>query len=277
MTIKVTGTIVPNNYGTMYDFLGLDYTSPKKVQESLNDANGADVDVAINSGGGDVFSGSEIYSSLKDYSGVVNIKVYGIAASAASVIAMAGDKVSMSPTSQLMIHNVQSGQSGDYRDMDHMSDVLKNNNSALANAYTAKTNMDKKDILNLMNEETWLTADEAVDKGFADEVLFMQDNQPVLTNSLEPMLSDETLNKFLNLVNKASKADKDKEEGKSKDKPDKDKSTEGKPDRDKPDSDEKDEPDKSKKTDPDKDKKKEKSSSLSSELELMKMRGHLYE
>jgi len=274
MTIKVTGTIVPNNYGTMYDFLGLDYTSPKKVQESLNDANGADVDVAINSGGGDVFSGSEIYSSLKDYSGVVNIKVYGIAASAASVIAMAGDKVSMSPTSQLMIHNVQSGQSGDYRDMDHMSDVLKNNNSALANAYTAKTNMDKKDILNLMNEETWLTADEAVDKGFADEVLFMQDNQPVLTNSLEPMLSDETLNKFLNLVNKASKADKDKEkeDEPNKDKPDKDKSTE-----EKPDSDKEDEPDKDKKSDPDKDKKKEKTNSLKSELELMKMRGHLYE
>lgn len=258
----------------MYDFLGLDYTSPRKVQDSLNDANGEDVDVVINSGGGDVFSGSEIYSSLKEYSGSVNVKIYGLAASAASVIAMAGDKVSMSPTAQLMIHNVKSDQQGDYRDMDHMSDVLKNNNSALANAYTAKTNMNKDDILNLMNNETWLTADEAVDKGFADEVLFMQDNQPVLTNSLEPMFSDEALNKFLNLVNKASKADKDKEkeDEPNKDKPDKDKSTE-----EKPDSDKEDEPDKTKKSDPDKDKKKEKTNSLKNELELMKMRGHLYE
>ncbi|APX73119.1 Clp protease ClpP [Companilactobacillus allii] len=274
MTIKVTGSIVPNNYGVMYDFLGLDYTSPRKVQDSLNDANGEDVDVVINSGGGDVFSGSEIYSSLKEYSGSVNVKIYGLAASAASVIAMAGDKVSMSPTAQLMIHNVKSGQQGDYRDMDHMSDVLKNNNSALANAYTAKTNMNKDDILNLMNDETWLTADEAVDKGFADEVLFLQDKQPVLTNSLEPMFSDEALNKFLNLVNKASKADKDKEkeDEPNKDKPDKDKSTE-----EKPDSDKEYEPDKTKKSDPDKDKKKEKTNSLKSELELMKMRGHLYE
>lgn len=263
----------------MYDFLGLDYTSPRKVQDSLNNANGKDVDVVINSGGGDVFSGSEIYSSLKEYSGAVNVKVYGIAASAASVIAMAGDKVSMSPTAQLMIHNVKSGQQGDYRDMDHMSDVLKNNNSALANAYTAKTNMNKDDILNLMNDETWLTADEAVDKGFADEVLFLQDNQPVLTNSLEPMFSDEALNKFLNLVNKASKVDKDKNkedepDKDTKDKPDKDK---GKSTKDKPDSDKEDEPDKTKKSDPDKDKKKEKTNSLKSELELMKMRGHLYE
>ena len=134
--------------------------------------------------------------------------------------------------------------------------------------------MNNDDILNIMNDETWLTADEAVDKGFADEVLFLQDKQPVLTNSLEPMFSDEALNKFLNLVNKASKADKDKEkeDEPNKDKPDKDKSTE-----EKPDSDKEDEPDKTKKSDPDKDKKKEKTNSLKSELELMKMRGHLYE
>jgi ATP-dependent Clp protease, protease subunit len=90
------------------------------VQNQLAEAKGQDVQVDINSSGGDVFAGSEIYSALKEYSGFVTIRIVGLAASAASIVAMAGDQVLMSPTSQLMIHNTSVMNYGDYRSMDHM-------------------------------------------------------------------------------------------------------------------------------------------------------------
>lgn len=250
---------MPSDQSLVYDWLGIANTTPAKVAEQLDQSNGAGVDVIINSGGGDVFAGSEIYSTLKAYKGDVNVKIYGMAASAASVIAMAGDKVSISPTAQIMIHNVSSVNQGDYRDMDKMSGILKQSNGALASAYVAKTSKSKEEILKLMNDETWLDADTAVKEGFADEILFVDSEVPAMVDSTVPFLSSDVTNKILNLINEEKKKDKDK-----KSKSDDDDSKDEDKDSDKSKDDDKKSGD-SDKSDDDKDKDKDKKSGSDSD------------
>jgi ATP-dependent Clp protease protease subunit len=174
--INVKGAIVQNADKWIYDWFGIDATCPKDVTDALEKANGMPVDVEINSGGGDIFAGSEIYTALRSYTGGVNIRIVGLAASAASVIAMAG-KSEMSPTAMMMVHNVSSYAEGDYRDMDHQSEVLQQANKTIASAYVAKTGMTEKDALSMMDKETWLTAQQAVDKGLVDKVMFSDSTQ----------------------------------------------------------------------------------------------------
>lgn len=177
--IDIRGVIVPNDDLWVYNWFGMEAVAPSVVQKALEAANGDDVEVIINSRGGDVFAGSEIYTILRAYSGKVTLKIQSIAASAAAVIAMAGES-EMSPTAQLMIHNVSSRASGDHRDMEHSAEVLKNANSAIAAAFVAKTGKSEKEILDLMAKETWFTAEQAVKEGFADRVMFV-DSQTVGT------------------------------------------------------------------------------------------------
>lgn len=151
----------------------LEATSPRKVLATLDKAKGEPVEVYVNSPGGEVFSGSEIYTALKEYPGKVTVSIVGIAASAASVIAMAGDVVRMSPTSQMMIHNISSRASGDYRAMDHAAKMLANSNQTVANAYRIKTGIAQDILLAMMDEERWMTAAQAKAYGFIDEVMFM--------------------------------------------------------------------------------------------------------
>ena len=166
-TISVRGDIIPNDYEEVYQWYDMEGTAPRSVQKALNEANGDDIIVEINSGGGDLFSGSEIYTMLKGYSGRVETHILGMAASAASVIAMAG-KCLMGYTAMLMIHNVAAGAQGDYKDMAHMSTVLQNANKSVAAAYREKTGMDEKTLLDLMNKETYMTAEQAIANKFAD-------------------------------------------------------------------------------------------------------------
>jgi len=170
--IDVRGYIVSNDDQWVYDWLGFESTSPQQIIQAIEQAGGDDLDVYINSPGGDVFAGSEIYTALKEYPGNVTVKIIGIAASAASVIAMAGKKVMISPTAQIMIHNVMSMAFGDYRDHAHESDVLKGWNKSIANAYRLKSGLSEAELLKLMNQETWLNAQEALEKGFVDEIMF---------------------------------------------------------------------------------------------------------
>lgn len=170
--INIKGSIVDNNDQWIYDWLDMEATSPRAVHEQLTDANGIDLEVHINSGGGSVFAGSEIYTALKDYKGNVTVKIVGIAASAASVIAMAGNKVMMSPTSQMMIHNVSTVGRGDYRDMNHTSEVLKKSNQTLANAYSLKSGLSADVFLGLMDAETWFIPSQALAYKLIDGVLF---------------------------------------------------------------------------------------------------------
>ena len=142
--INVKGPIVSSGDSWIYDWLGIESTSPGTVSKAIEEALGDELEVDINSGGGDVFAGSEIYTALKSYKGNVTIRIVGLAGSAASVIAMAGNRVLMSPTAQIMIHNVSSRASGDHRDMAHTAEILKNANETIANAYMLKKRIKPK-------------------------------------------------------------------------------------------------------------------------------------
>lgn len=187
-TIKINGPIISSSDKWIYDFLDRESTCPRDVLDALPADNSA-IEININSGGGLVNAGNEIYTALKAYPGQVNVNVTGMAASAASIIAMAGDTVKISPVAQIMIHNVQNGIIGDYRVMDKNSDTLKKYNDALANAYVLKTGLSKEEVLSKMDEETYLNADEAIELGFADEILF--------TDQLEPQLIASDANNML--------------------------------------------------------------------------------
>jgi len=198
MTIKIKGVIVANDDKWIYDYFDVEAVSPKDVEVQLEKANGQELEVEINSGGGDVFAGSDIYTMLKGYTGNVTAKIVSIAASAASVIAMAANKVIISPTAQIMIHNVSMyGGGGDYRDMEHYAELLKNANVSISNAYQLKTDMKQEELLDLMNKETWMNAQRAVELKFADEIMFDEGNKLVasLGNGLLPR---EVINKVKN-------------------------------------------------------------------------------
>jgi len=180
--IFIKGAIISNDDQWIYDWLEWDATSPRSVQNQMENTNGEDIEVEINSGGGSVFDASEIYTSLKEYQGKVTSKIVGIAASAASVIAMAADHLMMSPTSQMMIHNASSYSNGDYRDMNHMADILKNVNQTVANAYKLKSGMSDSELLKLMNAETWFTPQQALDRGLIDEIMFENEMVKVAAN-----------------------------------------------------------------------------------------------
>jgi len=198
--IKISGVIIPNDWQDVYDWFGIDATSPKKVISVLTGLSGEAVDVEISSGGGSVYAGSEIYSALKDYAGNVVVKIFGIAASAASVIAMAGTRVMIAPTAQIMIHNVSSSIYGDYRDLQQEAAVLENYNKSMANAYQLKTGIDQAELLDMMDRETWLNAQQAKEMGFADEIMFDQQNVLIASAGPATMLPAAVINKVKNLL-----------------------------------------------------------------------------
>ena len=144
--INIKGAVVSNDDADIYYWLGYDCVSPNMVEDVLNNSDG-DVEVDIASGGGSVFAASEIYTMLKAYSGKVVVNIQGLAASAASVIAMAGDEINMSPTSQMMIHKASTVSWGNADDLTHDSKMLDVTDQSIVNAYEAKTGMDRNDIL----------------------------------------------------------------------------------------------------------------------------------
>ncbi|MCG1029305.1 Clp protease ClpP [Virgibacillus halodenitrificans] len=210
--INVKGPIIPSNLQWIYDWLDMEATSPKKVISALEEANGEDVEVYINSGGGSVFDGSEIYTALKEHKGKVTAKVVGIAASAASVLAMGADILQMSPTSQMMIHNAATRADGDYRDMEHTAVVLKNANKTAANAYMAKTGMSETELLDMMDKETWMTAQQAMEYKMIDEIMFEQDVKVVASMDNSGLLPQQVIDKVRNELLKEKQLDNQSEE-----------------------------------------------------------------
>lgn len=148
-----------------------DEVTPKAFREELN-ADAGDITVWINSPGGNVFAAAEIYTMLRDYPGSVTVKIDAIAASAASVIAMAGSKVLMSPVAMLMIHDPSTIAMGNTKDMEKAIATLNEVKESIINAYAAKSGLSHNRISKLMENETWMNAKKAVELGFADEVLF---------------------------------------------------------------------------------------------------------
>lgn len=197
MKIDIKGVVVPNDDKWIYDWLEMDAVSPRDVLAKIAEANGEDLEVEINSGGGDVYSGSEIYTYLKEYAGKVLVKIVGIAASASSVIAMSGDKVVMTPTGQFMMHNVSTRIEGDYRALEHEAVVLRGHNAGIANAYMLKTGMSQHRLLKLMDEATYLNAQGALKYKFIDEIMFDEESK-LVASVRSTMLPPEVVNKIRN-------------------------------------------------------------------------------
>lgn len=167
--INVKGTVVSDDDAWVYNWFGIEAVSPSAISAALAEANGDDVVIRINSNGGDIFAGSEIYDLISSYEGNVLIRIVGMAASAASVIAMAAES-EIAPTGLMMIHNVQSGTHGDYREMEHSAEVLREANRSIMLAYREKTGMSEDELLSLMDNETFMSADTAIEFGFVDKM-----------------------------------------------------------------------------------------------------------
>ena len=164
-----------------------DDITPQLFREELNAGSG-DITVWINSPGGDCVAAAQIYNMLMDYRGSVTVKIDGIAASAASVIAMAGTRVLVSPVSMLMIHNPATMAMGDAAEMQKAIAMLDEVKESIINAYEIKTGMSRAKLSHLMDAETWMDAHTAVDLGFADEIMTRPADAGAENHAAGPML-----------------------------------------------------------------------------------------
>ena len=197
-----------------------DEVTPKLFKDELTASKG-DITVWINSPGGDVFSAAQIYNMLMEYEGNVTVKIDGLAASAASVIAMAGTEVHMSPVAMMMIHNPMTVAIGDSKEMQKASEMLGEVKESIINAYEIKTGLSRTKLAHLMDAESWFNAKKALEMGFADKIMFekqeredgvveaMMFSRAAVANSLlsklitlkaENMTPVEQLEKRLNLI-----------------------------------------------------------------------------
>ena len=160
-----------------------DEVTPKMFKDELLAGTG-DITVWINSPGGDVFAAAQIYNMLMDYTGKVTVKIDGLAASAASVIAMAGGDVYMSPVSMIMIHNPSTIAIGDSEEMLRAKALLDEVKESIINAYELKTGLSRTKLSHLMDAESWMNANKAIELGFADKIMFMENETPDLADSL---------------------------------------------------------------------------------------------
>jgi ATP-dependent Clp protease protease subunit len=149
-----------------------DEVTPKLFKDELNKYKGKDISVWINSPGGDVIAGSQIYTMLKEHTGKVNVKIDGLAASSASFIAMAGDTIQMSPTAMMMIHLPSTFDWGDKKDFQKTIARLEEVEAAIINAYELKTKLPRDELAKMMEDEMWMNAYRAKELGFIDEVLY---------------------------------------------------------------------------------------------------------
>lgn len=157
----------------IYDEIGPAYwglISGKAVADELSRMNGEDVMVRINSPGGDVHEGVAIYNALNRYPGKVTVAIDALAASAASFVAMAGDEIGIAENAFLMIHNAWTIAVGNADDMRAAAATLDMHDSMIADTYVARAKITRDDVVDLMSAETWMTAAEAVEKGFADGI-----------------------------------------------------------------------------------------------------------
>ena len=200
MKVEIKGEIVPNDYKEIYDYIGWSATCPRDVSDAIQKANGEVLDVEINSPGGDVDSASEIYAALKGYSGT-RIHIVGFCASAASMIAMAG-KSEMASTARMMVHRVSGIAEGNYHEMDGASEAFQKADRSVASAYVAKSGMTEKEVLDMMDKVTYLTAQEAVDKKLVDRVMFQAAAEPQqLAASASGLLPRAAADKIRSLLN----------------------------------------------------------------------------
>lgn len=198
--VDIRGSLVPNDYKWYYDWFEMDSTCPndvKKITDNLKP--GDEVEVYINSPGGVIDVGSEIYTILRE---TENVRIYitGEACSAASVVAMAGTCM-MSPTALMMVHCVSTCAAGNHNEMEHMAGVLRTADEALCSAYVAKSGMSREEALSMMEHETYLTAEQAKEKGLIDGIMFEENKaQALVAGPLFVLPSKEQMEKAKHMV-----------------------------------------------------------------------------
>ena len=183
-TLYLNGTIAEESW---FD----DDVTPALFKSELEQGDG-DIVVWINSPGGDCVAAAQIYNMLMDYKGAVTVKVDGLAASAASVIAMAGTKVLMSPVSMMMIHNPVTLAMGDAEEMEKAIDMLAEVKESIMNAYEIKTGLSRARISHLMDAETWMNANKAMELGFIDGILSREEQADAPVQPDVSEMSSET-------------------------------------------------------------------------------------
>ena len=181
-----------------------DEVPPDEFRQELQAGTGP-VTVYLNSPGGDCVAASQIYTMLMDYPDEVTIKIDGIAASAASVIAMAGTAVLMAPTALMMLHNPATAAFGDHTDMEKAIELLETVKESIVNAYEIRTNLDRKTLAKMMEEETWMDAGKAIELGFADGLIERTESRPVQVQNASVLFSQKKVDR--ELVNRLKEAD----------------------------------------------------------------------
>lgn len=177
--IDIRGVMIPNDYKWIYDWLEMDSTCPKDVTDVLNSViPGDEIEVYINSQGGVIDVGSEIYTALRNVDCDLKIYITGQACSAASIVAMAG-YCEMSPTALMMVHCVSTNAGGNHSVMERTAETLRTADKALCTAYTNKTGMSEEEALKMMEDETWLNANQAKARKLIDKIMFEQEEEPL--------------------------------------------------------------------------------------------------
>mgnify|MGYP000770970741 CR=1 FL=1 len=167
-----------------------DEVTPALFRDELSKVSG-NLTVWLNSPGGDVFAASQIYSMLKNHKGKVTVKIDGIAASAASVVAMAGDETLIAPTAMMMIHDPSTCAMGNKADMEKAITLLEEVKESIINAYETKSHLSRNKIAKMMSDETWLNAKKAHEMGFVDGILFADKKNPFIPEKEEEEEPDE--------------------------------------------------------------------------------------
>jgi len=178
---NVYGEIISDNDQAFFDWIGWQGTSPSKLIKFLQST--ADPVIRVNSTGGDLTSGATMFTRIKEHGNVTAI-VDGIAASAASVLLMGAKTIKMSPAALLMIHNAWAGTEGDYREMASTADMLKTANAAMIAAYKMRTGMSEAELQSMMDADTYMSAEKALELGFIDEIVFDESNKPARAASI---------------------------------------------------------------------------------------------
>ena len=178
-----------------------DEVTPAIFRDELMKGEG-NITVWINSPGGDVFAAAQIYNMLMDYKGNVTVRIDGLAASAASVIAMAGTTVEMSPVGMLMIHNPSTAVIGNTKEMQAAIQMLDEVKESILNAYELKTGQPRQSLSDLMDVESWMNAKKAVELGFADKILFANEDEEKQSEGVEAMLFSQraVTNSFIDKI-----------------------------------------------------------------------------
>lgn len=199
--ITLTGDVMTSKEGMLYDYFNLEAIHPQKVRNLLQESNNEDIEVTLTTNGGSVFVGQEIYNSIKEYNGKTTLKIAGLVASIGTLISCAFDEVLISPAATFMIHNPTIGSvSGEKRDMEQAAQLLDTVEKTLLNAYVTKTGLDRGGLAELMMNQTFMTAQEAVDYGFADG--FIEETE----DSLQLVASfGEPNNNFIEVLQKLKK------------------------------------------------------------------------